>query len=124
MGIYKSNAEVIPWPALLRICSAAPTRTSPSSMALAIYNTEFNNLAKQDLPRIKQWVLREGRLFHKKLRTYLDRYDRDMTPNNREGEKMSNVAPETEKLGAKIFIGTFSLTTAPQADASKRPKKR
>jgi len=88
------------------------------------HNTEFDNLAEQDLPRIKQWVLREGRLFHKKLRTYLARDDRDITPNKQEGARGSKSSPEPEKLGGKVFIGTFSLTTAAQEDASMRPKTR
>ncbi len=78
------------------------------------HNTEFDNLSSKDLPRVKRWVLEEGRNFHKKLRNYLSRFDQDITPSTIPGENRG---------GGKIFIGTFSLTTPPTIESPPPPKK-
>ncbi|MCB0328222.1 MAG: hypothetical protein KDD70_01125 [Bdellovibrionales bacterium] len=42
--------------------------------------TDFNQIYIKDIPSIRKWLLREGSLFHKKVRSYLAKRDADMTP--------------------------------------------
>lgn len=59
--------------------------------------TEYDNVFIQDLPTIKQWVLKEGAAFHKRARSYLSKFDKDINPHiKKEG-------------GASVVIGTFSF---------------
>ena len=42
--------------------------------------TEFTNLYVDDVPKVRKWLLKEGTAFHKKVRNYLAKYDKDMNP--------------------------------------------
>lgn len=42
--------------------------------------TEFDNIYRSDLPHLRSWILKEGRAFHKKVRSYLARFDQDIAP--------------------------------------------
>jgi hypothetical protein len=42
--------------------------------------TEYDNVPERYLLEIKQFVLDEGRLFHRKMRERLSQYDADITP--------------------------------------------
>ena len=43
--------------------------------------TAFDNIAPADLPVVRGWILERGREFHREVREYLARYDRDITPS-------------------------------------------
>ncbi|MFN8391873.1 MAG: DUF6502 family protein [Bdellovibrionota bacterium] len=42
--------------------------------------TEFDNIAEEDLPKIREWILREGGAFHKRVRKFLSTFDLDIHP--------------------------------------------
>ena len=42
--------------------------------------TEFTNLYVDDVPTVRKWLLKEGTAFHKKVRNYLAKYDKDINP--------------------------------------------
>lgn len=58
--------------------------------------TEYDNIAKDDLPAIRQWFYREGNLFHKKVRDFLSKFDLDLHPK------------KGKSGGNKVFIASFS----------------
>ncbi len=60
--------------------------------------TDFDNIFVKDLPKIRKWLLREGTLFHKKVRHFLAQHDQDMTPS-----------PEKE-AGARVSVTAYSVT--------------
>lgn len=59
--------------------------------------TEYDNVVKSALPKIREWFLKEGAAFHKKARDFLSQFDRDMNPSLTE-----------EKAGSRVSVGTFS----------------
>ncbi len=58
--------------------------------------TEYDNVAVEDLPTIKQWLYKEGSAFHAKVRNYLAGFDLDLAPKAQ------------KKGGARVAVGTFS----------------
>ncbi len=63
--------------------------------------TEFDNIYVDDVPKIAKWMLKEGSAFHKKVREFLSRFDKDINPKNR------------RRGGAKVALGAFSLIETP-----------
>jgi len=59
--------------------------------------TEFDNISSAALPKIRQWMLNEGSLLHKRAREFLSQFDLDFNP------KM-----ETKTGGARVILGAFS----------------
>lgn len=43
--------------------------------------TEYNNIAKQDVEKVRKWFITEGAKFHRKARAFLSKHDLDVTPN-------------------------------------------
>lgn len=72
--------------------------------------TEFDNIYSDALPEIREWLLRRGTEFHADVRSYLARFDRDFS-------KGSGGA------GARVIIGTFSLTAQPEIVKPERKKR-
>jgi hypothetical protein len=64
--------------------------------------TEYDNISQEDLPQIRQWLVLEGSRFHKKVRTFLAKFDRDLHPNPK------------KPGGATVVLGAFSLTKTPK----------
>ena len=64
--------------------------------------TEFDNIFREDLPKIREWLLEQGSAFHKRAREFLSRYDNDINPNSR------------KTAGAKVVIKAFGWTNAPK----------
>lgn len=60
--------------------------------------TEYDNVAVDRLPEIKQWLLVEGSKFHAKVRKYLSKFDYDINPTL------------SGPRGGKVVIGSFSRT--------------
>lgn len=58
--------------------------------------TEYDNISVDALPEIREWVFKEGSLFHRKVRDYLSRFDRDINPE------------VGGKGGARVVFSTFS----------------
>lgn len=58
--------------------------------------TEYDNISSEDIPVIRQWLLREGAEFHLKARNFLAQYDLDINPRE-------NVSGDT-----RVVFGTFS----------------
>ncbi|MBN8549269.1 MAG: hypothetical protein J0M12_08150 [Deltaproteobacteria bacterium] len=61
--------------------------------------TEFDNIYLDKLPEIKAWLLLEGSRFHRRVRTYLSRFDKDLHP------------AKNAEAGGKVVVGAFSLTS-------------
>jgi hypothetical protein len=70
--------------------------------------TEFDNVDPGKLNDIRSWLLKEGSLFHRKVRTYLARFDKDINPKNKRG-------------GSRVVVGAFSFSE--QDNESLRGKK-
>lgn len=62
--------------------------------------TEFDNILPEAVSEIRAWILHEGSLFHRRVRDFLARYDRDITP-----------ALKGSGGRCRVVLGTFSLTT-------------
>ncbi|RIL12124.1 MAG: hypothetical protein DCC75_01025 [Proteobacteria bacterium] len=45
--------------------------------------TEFDNIRPDSIAEIKRWLVREGHLFHGRLREYLGRFDQDINPKQK-----------------------------------------
>ena len=80
------------------LCAVEENLLSPDGTANLHARTEYDNIYKSDLPKIKKWLLREGSIFHKRVRDYLASFDKDINPSKgKEG-------------GGKVVIGAYSLT--------------
>ena len=68
--------------------------------------TEFDNIFVSDIPTIREWILKEGSTFHKKVREYLAGFDKDLNPQIR------------KEAGARIAITSFSVASLPEEDSN------
>jgi hypothetical protein len=60
--------------------------------------TSYDNISPEHLPEIRKWIFVEGAAFHKKLRSFLSDYDRDLNPKlNKKNDK-----------AVKVVVGSFS----------------
>ncbi|MCB0345593.1 MAG: hypothetical protein KDD66_10770, partial [Bdellovibrionales bacterium] len=59
--------------------------------------TEYDNVFVSDLPQIRKWLIDEGKTFHRKLRNFLAKYDRDISPKERD-----------ETAGGRVVVSVFS----------------
>jgi len=57
--------------------------------------TEYDNICQRDLPKIREWLLNEGTKFHKQVRDFLSKYDKDINPRRKDDG------------GGKVIVGTF-----------------
>jgi hypothetical protein len=46
--------------------------------------TEYDNIFQKDMNKIRKWFVREGKMFHKKARDFLSKYDQDINPDAKE----------------------------------------
>lgn len=60
--------------------------------------TEYDNILKREVPKIRRWLFEQGVEFHKRARDYISRFDQDIHPS------------PTEEGGARVVLGAFSLT--------------
>jgi hypothetical protein len=60
--------------------------------------TSYNNIYEEDLPVIREWLLRQGQAFHKKARQFLANYDQDL-----------NFKPG-KKAGKQVVLTSFGWT--------------
>lgn len=66
--------------------------------------TQYDNVYIEDLPQIHRWILREGKLFHKRIRSFLAQFDHDVHP-------VSGKTP-----GARVVLGSFSFIEPPSVE--------
>jgi len=65
--------------------------------------TSYDNIFKSDLKEIRQWLYKEGQLFHKRARDYLSKFDKDINPQ------------PGKKGGSRVSVVAFSFT-APDSE--------
>ena len=65
-------------------------------------HTRYDNIAQKYLPQIRTWLLKEGALFHRKMRHHLSKYDKDLNPELFQQEG-----------GGIVHIGSFSRIIKP-----------
>ncbi len=63
--------------------------------------TEYDNIPDEKLIEIREWLLKAGGQFHKRMRNYLSKYDRDITKSKKLGNGRN-----------RIVVGTYSLVEA------------
>lgn len=62
--------------------------------------TEYDNVYVAELPAIRKWLQVEGEKFQKRVREFLAKRDRDVTPKR-----------EESLAGAKVVVTSFSVTS-------------
>ena len=62
-------------------------------------STEYDNIVAKQMPVIRGWLITEGKAFHKKVRKFLSKYDKDVNP------KLAK-----EHGGARVSVSAFSFT--------------
>ena len=68
--------------------------------------TEYDNIFREDIPKIREWLFSQGALFHKRAREYLSKFDKDINPRSeKEG-------------GGTVVISAFSWTSKPSGDGN------
>ena len=73
--------------------------------------TEYDNVAVDDMPKIRKWFIEEGKRFHKLARDFLSTYDRDVNPE----------IGEDDRAVGKVQICSFSFTS--EFPEVPKPKK-
>lgn len=60
------------------------------------FHTVYDNVYVKDLPKLRKWIIDQGREFHRQLRAYIATFDKDVNPDIRDdaraGAKVSIVA--------------------------------
>lgn len=74
--------------------------------------TEYDNIAVDQLQKIRDWFSREGNAFHQKARRFLAKFDLDINPPKK-----------AKKGGARIAITSFSLIEPPQEEPESEDKE-
>lgn len=72
----------------------------PDAIGEAYIRTEYDNISAKNLPQIRRWLVAHTKVFHKKARGYLSRFDKDLNP------KLSKDDPG----GEKVILHAFSLS--------------
>jgi len=62
--------------------------------------TEYDNIYEKDLPKIRRWLIEQGREFHRQVRLYLSSFDKDVNPR----------VQSRDAAGAKVVVSAFSLS--------------
>jgi hypothetical protein len=90
---------------------------SPQKRTNLHLRTEYDNVFFKNLPEIRDWLMDQGKEFHKRAREYLSSFDKDVNPGQ-----------EGEPAGARVVLGAFSWTSKPlppetAAAATKKSQK-
>lgn len=67
--------------------------------------THYDNIAVESLPKIREWLLEKGAIFHEEVRRFLSKLDKDTN------QKLDNKAG-----GARVAVGTFSRIEEPKVE--------
>lgn len=63
--------------------------------------TEYDNIYLDELPKLREWIEREGKHFHERMRDHISKFDKDSKPGRR--------SDTTERpAGGRVVLGTFS----------------
>ena len=81
--------------------SAEQNLGKADSIGGAYIRTEYDNISKKHLPEIRRWLVAQTRVFHKKARDYLSRYDVDLN---------SKLALK-DSAGERVIVHSFSLSS-------------
>lgn len=73
--------------------------------------TDYDNVFLEDLPTIREWLLREGALLHQRARAFISQFDQDLNPHIR------------KQSGARVALGTFGRVTAPDSSITAKGEK-
>lgn len=65
--------------------------------------TEYDNIFVNDLPQIRRWLIDEGKAFHRRLRNFLAKHDRDVSPKKNQ-----------DAAGGRVVVSVFSTVEAPE----------
>lgn len=71
-------------------------------------STKFDNVSKEALPKIREWILQKGAAFHAEIREFVGSFDKDINPTR-----------YAEDGGSRVTVGSFSLCEAPEASDAK-----
>lgn len=71
--------------------------SNPQPVNLHI-RTEYDNVVADKLPLIRRWLIREGKLQHKRFRNFIGRFDRDISPSAA-GKGRAKIAVVTASFG-------------------------
>ena len=63
--------------------------------------TEYDNVSRKDLPKIRRWLVAAGKQFHRRARAFISKHDLDISPSAR----------EDGPAGAKVVVSAFSFTS-------------
>ena len=63
--------------------------------------TEYDNIYKKQLPKIRKWLVEHGKTYHKQVRDYLSQFDKDMNP----------LTDREQVAGEKVIVQAFSITS-------------
>jgi hypothetical protein len=63
------------------------------------HRTDYDNIYIKDIPKIRKWLLTQGRRFHKEAREFLSQFDKDL----------STTAKPHDLAGGAVHLSTFSL---------------
>lgn len=63
--------------------------------------TEYDNISPKAIPEIRRWLVDEGKLFHRRVRDFLSKHDRDINPG-----------PEEDSPGRKVSVSSFSYLSS------------
>ncbi len=63
------------------------------------YRTEYDNIPPSHLPEIRAWLVRQGQVLHRRLRSYLAQFDRDT----------SSLPPSEEQGRVSVAVTSFSF---------------
>jgi hypothetical protein len=66
--------------------------------------TEYTRIPTRALPRIRQWLLKEGSRFHQRAREFISRFDLDLHPAT---EQVTGVK-QKQVVEYRVAVGTFS----------------
>jgi hypothetical protein len=69
-------------------------------------HTEYDNVPTKDLPKIRAWLLDQGKAFHRRAREYLSRFDRDV----------SRTSSESDSGSGRVIVTAFSWTEVSDTD--------
>lgn len=74
-------------------------------------STTYDNIYVDTIEEVRAWLLKEGSLFHKRVRTYLSRFDKDVTVSKK-GQRPA---------GARVAIVSASITMSPEVNSLGPP---
>jgi hypothetical protein len=72
--------------------------------------TEYDNIYQKHLPKIREWLVEEGKILHKRAREYLSALDKDISPE----------VNESGPAGLKVVVGSFGFSALPAENSQKK----